>query len=295
MLKRFFINKNDYTRKIILGLSDTHGMLEQGLQNPETQFSDGDGYELRPLNATQTDLWFKVFEPGVKNVSELAGDDEIVCLHGGDVAHGNKYPEGLTSNKVHDQFTVARWNLKPILDLPQVKKIYIASGTPAHSFGSNAAEAEVAMTFQAVHPDKIVRAISQKELSINGYVVELFHHGPSPGRRKHTKGNVARGFLLDRMIDSFEEGEKPPDLFLCGHFHEFVEDVMWKRNNGIDYRSRIIIMPPLCTFGDWGRQTMKSLKKVEVGIVAIETVNGKYLETHKFTQTLRLTGKEMVC
>ena len=287
-----------FTRKIILGISDMHSEFEQGLRNPETEYYDSKEQKtyLRPLNPEESTIWHKVFAPAVKKVKELAGRDEVIVLCGGDITHGIKHPDGLVAGPIQNQFISAKWVFKYLLDnLPTIKKVRIASGTPAHSFGSDASEVLVSLWLSDVYKKKDIRAITQATLDIDGYLVHLAHHGPSPGRRKHTRGNVARGHLYDYMLDIAEEDEIVPNLYMYGHFHTHVEVTQQIRYRRKDWESRLIIMPPLCTYGHWGRQMMRSLQKVEVGIVAIETINGRHMQSHKFTETIRMYGKEKLC
>jgi hypothetical protein len=88
------------------------------------------------------------------------------------------------------------------------------------------------------------------------------------------------------MMTELSLGNKPADLVLRGHYHEYVKEWCGISWNGIDYESTLIILPPLCLMGSFARQATRSSFIVSPGVVVVEVINGKIVCTHKFTQNI---------
>jgi hypothetical protein len=61
-----------------------------------------------------------------------------------------------------------------------------------------------------------------------------------------------------------------------------------------EYESTMITLPGFCMLGDYGTQATKSTLLLSTGMVAIEIINGKIYQTHKFIRTLDLRSQEVI-
>lgn len=275
-----------YTRRIIAGMADSHSGFELGLTNPETVIMDKKGNDIPiTINETQTFLW-EVFTQGIEDIKKLAGKDEIVPLHVGDIAHGIKHPAELIDTRAANQATYAYYSMLPFYRLKNVKTVGLAIGTGAHNLGEGSMEVLIRDRFRAEYPKVNTQVFYHGLANMDGYQIDLAHHGPGPGTRNWLTGNVARLYLQSLIQDELDAGSKPPDLVLRAHFHQYVKQWFSKTHEGVEYESWLVIMPPLCIPGDWTHQATKSVYRIKPGIIAFEVINGKLIDIYPFTNTL---------
>lgn len=274
-------------RRIVACISDSHSGFELGLTNPETFLEDKKGHKqlITGTNESQTWLW-EVYMNGLARVKELAGDDEIVILHTGDMGHGNKHPQELTSTRMANQVAYAYYSLLPWYGLKNVKSVCLAFGTGAHNFQEGSLEILTADRLRGDFPEIGTQVLYHGIADIDGCKIDFAHHGPHPGSRNWLNGNVARLYLESLMMDELDHGCAPPNIVLRGHFHTFVKTWFCKRHDHVDYESWLVVMPPLCLPGDWTHQATRSVYRVSPGIVAIEVIDGKPGGIYPFTQSL---------
>ena len=282
-----------YNRKIIVAVSDYHSGNALGLCNPETELQDDMGQPKHPdLNEPQKYLW-DVYTKGVQDCISLAGRDEIVVIHDGDVTHGNKYIEEVIGTRIADQIFIAVYNFLPFLNLKNVKTLRLAKGTGAHSFGEGSADVLV---------EKILKERTKKDIKtlyhglsqIGGIWVDYAHHGANVGSRNWLRGNEARYYLRSIMMDEIQAGNVPPRLVLRGHYHSYVKETLWMDTYLGMVESTIVILPSMCMLGDHGRQATRSAYKITNGMVALEVINDKLFDTHFFGQTLDIRTREVI-
>jgi hypothetical protein len=262
-------------RKIGIVLSDSHANFILGLANPQTT----------KTNEPQDWLWNDVYVKGIDIGKKLAGKDDIFVIHVGDITHGNKYNAEQMSTKISEQFIGAADNFQPIVALSNVKSITIANGTPAHSFGEGSAEDVVVEILRGRTKAKI-QSTYHSLVNVDGYIIDVAHHGPSTGRRNWLHGNEARWYLKSTMMDELDHNKRPADLYLRGHYHSYVKEwaTIWR--NDTWYESWMIVCPPLCMPGDFTRQATKSIPLVAPGLILLEIINNKLVQTIDCTVTL---------
>lgn len=286
-----------YKRIILATAADKHGGFTLGLLNPETILEyenqqTGQLVKWTPqLTEWQKFLW-EYQDECIQKTKELAGKDEIIIFDVGDLTQGNKYPNEQVSTNISDQFEIAAWNLKPWLELQNVKTVRISKGTPAHSFNEGASEIIVKRHLQGWYPKKDVSAIYHGLAQIGGIDVDYAHHGPTTGVRNWLHGNEARYYLRSLIYDELEAGNVPPHLVLRAHYHTYIEEFLSTMFMGVRYKSWLVILPSFCGLSDYARQRAKSTSKVTVGMVLIEIVNGKILDIYPLYQTLDIRTKE---
>ncbi len=266
-------------------MSDKHCFFNLGLLNPLTEIPD------LQLNSKQLELW-KIYERGLAKTFNLAGKDEVIAFDLGDITHGNKYDEDLLAGGVAPQIIASASTYYPVLDKQNVKILRIAEGTSAHNFGEQSSENLVKYILKQKYLKKDIDVISHGLIDIAGVKIDYAHHGPSTGNLMWTKGNVARSYLRNYMMTELSLGNRPADLVLRGHYHEYVKEWCGISWNGIDYESTLIVLPPLCLMGSFSRQATRSQFSISPGVIAMEIINGQIIKTFKFTETLDTRYRE---
>jgi hypothetical protein len=286
-------------KRVILAVaSDKHGGHKLGLLNPETVLEDEDSkgnlIQWTPeLESFQQYLW-GLHKKHVEDVKHLAGKDEIVVIDNGDLTAGNKYPHEQVSTRIADQFDIAAWNLRPWLDLKNVKTVRITKGTGAHNFGEGSAEIITQRIVKGWYPKKDIRTIYHGLAKIGGITVDYTHHGPGTGGRNWLKGNIARYYLRSLVQDEIDLGNTPPDLVIRGHYHEYIEEHLVKLFMGKRYKVQLNIIPSYCGIDSYARQITKSVYVLHHGMVAYEIVDGKILDTLPLFNTIDIRTKEVI-
>jgi hypothetical protein len=286
-------------KRVILAVaSDKHGGHKLGLLNPETvlEYEDKEGDIIEwtpPLEPFQQYLW-NLHEEHVEKTKELAGKDPIIVIDNGDLTAGNKYPHEQVSTRISDQFDIATWNLRPWLDLPNVKTVRITKGTGAHTFGEGASEIIVQRRLKERYPKKDIRTIFHGLAKIGGIRVDYTHHGPTTGSRNWLKGNIARYYMRSIIEDELDFGNTPPDLIIRGHYHEYIEEYLVKMFQGVRHKVQLNIIPSYCGIDSFARQITKSAYILQHGMVCYEIVDGKILDTIPLMNTIDIRTKEII-
>jgi hypothetical protein len=280
-------------RTILLVLGDTHSGHKLGLMAPDTALYDQDELGnvisyIPELTAFQKYLWDEVFIPGIDQVNQWAKGDPVVILHGGDICHGNKYPEQLVSTRLDDQYEIAIKALGYLLNIRNIRSIRLIFGTASHEFGEGSAALRISQQLSISYPETDIKAIYHGLADVDGVMVDYAHHGPGKGIRIYLHGNNARYYLTDIILKCVVNGEIPPDLVLRHHTHQKIYETVRMGN----YQSRILVVPSLCGLGDYGQKVSRSDFELTVGMFAFEIVDGKLKGELDLTTKLDLRTRE---
>jgi len=281
-----------YKRAILAIESDQHGGSSLGLLDPDIKItSTRFGTQKVQLNSLQQHL-FEIRDWGMKEILKLSEGDPIWVINLGDVTQGIKFPIELISTQIATQVQIAAGNSAPWLRHKNVVGIRWAEGTSNHVFGEGTSEHLAEAILKTEFKDKDLLTVHHGLASVLGQNIDYAHKGPNPGVREWTKGNVARLYLRNLMMQDVKEGEIPPNLVLRGHYHEYVKEFNWIRMNGMEYESWLYILPSLCFPGEYTAQATSNKAWVEHGMIALEIINGKIGTSHKFSQMFDTRYKE---
>lgn len=270
-------------RRVVAIASDWHSGHRLALCNPEVavyQLDEvGDVYEAPPeLTSVQEDLW-RIYQSHTEQALAFADGDPLILVVPGDVTQGNKYGGGLMPlATVDDQVTIAEANCAPWLAYDGLQAIRFFSGTSAHvklNQDQVTSEAKLAARLRAKRPGLDVQARHHGRLAIDGMVLDCAHHGPGPGIREWTSGNVARLYLRSRMLTDRKVGMAPAYAYVRGHVHVMLHaayDEVWC---GQREESHICIAPSYQRINDFAQKVTQSIPICWHGMWLLEVIDGK--------------------
>lgn len=292
-----------YSRKIIAIRGDTQGGHAGGLLSPETELPDvalnenGDtvieGFHHPELRPVQKRLW-EWHEGYIKSIQKLAGKDEIIFVEMGDLTQGNIFKDDLDVNNLNSQVAISYYNTLPWLRLKQVQKARFVKGTGVHVWGEGSTETLLTAKLKAEFPKKTIKINDHWILNVDGFWADIAHHGPGPGIRNWTRGNVFDLYLKSILRDDIESGGVVPNVVLRAHKHQYtvgyakhqIKDKVWFLPG--------FITSPMCFIGAHAQKTENSPSFMGVGMLALEIVNGKLLDSYPFTNYIDLRTREIV-
>ncbi len=263
-------------KRYVLAEADTHSGHKLGLCNPLTKVLDADTgtAQLLELGIFQQYLWQERTKY-IKNAFDIIRSHPCTYILNGDVTHGNGHTEQLMGSLISYQFTIAHYNLLPIIERRNVRTIRLMSGTGVHSFGEGTAEITVAERLQADFKRKDIGVLAHGRLEIGGGIFDVSHHGPSGGSRWWLEGNTARYHLRDRMMRDLSIGLEPAHVYLYAHYHTDIHEVLRIVWNGRVYRSHLVVLPSWCGLGEYARKVTKSTPIIENGLYLFEINDGR--------------------
>ena len=294
-MRRLQLNK--YTRKVLLLISDTHAGHKLGLCSPNTVLETAVNGEIKKytpdISEAQKYLW-EVYQKGVEETIKLADKDEVMVIHDGDPTHGNMRGFEVMSSRTSDQVSIAKANFMEVLQHKNVKYVRFAIGTAIHEFGEGTSTYIIMDILREKYPHIDIQTVYHGLLNYSGVTIDYSHHGASPGTRGWLIGNEARYYLRSNMMKEVMSGNKPPDLYLRGHYHVCVREFLEIVANGTTYASWMLMLPGFTYKDDYTRRATRSEYKQTFGVIAVEIINGQIYQTHKFTETLDLRTRETI-
>jgi hypothetical protein len=292
-----------FSRKIIAIRGDTQSGHSGGLLNPETVFPvmgiDAAGkkvvedYEEASLNPVQRQLW-EWSEADRESVRELAGRDEIVFVEMGDMTQGARFTDDLAETSLSRQTLISFSNALPWLGMENVKRMRAVKGTGVHVWGEGSTETILTMLLAKQYPKKDVRIADHYLLNVDGYRLDVSHHGPGPGMRNWTRGNAFELYVKSILLDDLNAKREPPSMVLRAHKHEFTYAHAIHQVMGEVWQLPAFIVPPYCFIGSHAQKAANSPSSMGVGVIALELINGKLLDWHAFTHYVDLRTQEVL-
>jgi hypothetical protein len=260
--------------------------------NPDVVvYDEGENGQLIPYTpeptASQNYLW-DLFISNLEAVKEFANGDPIHVFHNGDLTQGNKYRSAWVSTRLVDQIMIGTANMRPILDIPNVKSLKLSVGTEAHNFGEGSSEILVSEMLSKEYPQKNISVSYHGLVDVDGVTVDYAHHGPYPGSREWLKGNVARLYLRDLMYREIIAGKVPPRLIFRAHYHQYISVT----ETVGEYTSTLIITPSYSMLGDYAHKAVRSPDRITHGMVISEVIDGRLKDIKPILSTIDIRTKE---
>ena len=289
-------------RQYLITMTDSHGGHLLGLMPPNvTLFQVGRNGAIVPRSPKQTEmqnyLWYDVYIPAVRKIKKLAKRHPIVGIHAGDPTHGLNHPDQLVSTSTADHIQIAVENMAPLLQLENMRAFRFVMGTDAHEFGEGSASILVAANIKNIYRGLDVGVVAHglAEIRGTGVTIDYAHHGPPPGARSWLHGNVARYYLRDQMLIHLAElGQVPPDIFLRGHVHEYVHEVLRQDCPGGECWSRLVVIPSMCGLDRFAQKTTRSHYILRNGLVVFVVDNERIVDVIPYIEQMDLRTKEQI-
>jgi hypothetical protein len=283
----------------VLWVTDTHGGHRAGLLNPETEFDyvDIDGVSVRrkpELNYFQELLW-GLFEDKIDEANTIIGDDQVVVVHGGDLCHGNKHPEGILTTQYHNQVIIGAYIIDHLFQRFKNNMLgfRFALGTSAHNWGEGALELIVMQLLQERYPDVDIKTTMHAYFRLGGVWVDCAHHGPGPGIRTWTSGNQIRYYTKSLGFQELSRGRPIPGLVMRGHFHDACREVVNFKVDGDFIETHSFIAPGLCGMTFYANRATKSHNRNDYGVVLAKVQEGKVVWSKVLFETLDVRTREV--
>lgn len=285
-------------RKIVLLLADTHAGSAYGLTHPETLIEcegpTGQVEQVHPqLNQIQKFLFEEVYRPGLKQVMEFAGKDEVIVLHEGDATQGVKYEP----SPISSQIQIAVMNLSEILQYENVRTLRLLKSTPSHALGEQSdSDILICDLLRRTFPNKSIATHWHGEYHIQDVDVlwDASHHGPGRGSRMWLEGNIFRLYLRDLLIRRMLHRQRAPDVVSRSHTHGKLEEHLTVEG----HRCWGLITPPMQFPSAYVRQITRSVDEIEMGMLMVEIIRYSpkrcTIYPYWITKTLRLPTQEVL-
>jgi hypothetical protein len=291
-----FRRTNAARRVILLFVADEHAGNRLGLMNPDVvlfrQDETGELVEWKPpLGALQSKLW-AWFKADVAAVAELAGNDEIVYVHQGDVVQGTKHRNLQVGDREANQLLIAVANQEPILRLPNVEQARFVAGTAAHDGIGASRCVEVVQVLKMQYPAVQFKVLYHGVLNVDGFRVDYAHHGPHPGSRYWLDGNALNWYVRDQVTQDLVRRRDPPRAFTRAHQHAYRHIVYCATVDGEEQRFDGVLLPSWCGMQDYAYKVTRSAPWQAFGMVALEVVGGELVSVHPFVHELDLRTEE---
>jgi len=284
-------------RRILVVLADEHAGSNVGLLNPDC-ILEKDEFEsivrYSPQLSPYQEMLWSVHTDHLNTVSNFANGDEIILFHNGDLTRGNKYWENWVSPRLSDQILIAFYNIKPWLNMRNVKIARLSKGTGSHVFGEGSSEILVGELLRREYQDKDISVVYHGSLGIDGCEIDYAHHGPHPGTRDWLKGNVAQLYLRDLMYRLLKQGIEPPKIIIRAHYHVYVRVVQIVEWGNKEYESTLIICPSYCGPEDYVIKATRSVDTIVNGLIIIELINGRVASINPLLEFTDLRIKEIL-
>jgi len=212
----------DDTQPILVAVvADTHINSTVGLCPPVVPMDDGGSYHASKVQRAIWAAWKEFWSEDVYARAKNLGAKVYVVING-DLNDLNVHDgTQLISHSEADIVKTSVDAIEPAID--GADYVFIVRGTEAHVGKKANLEEEVAKDVGA-EPDKCAGTHSWYWLKLEaaGVTFDIAHHPETFARRPWTKdaaavrhGRIVREQYLDR-------GERPPDVALRAHIHEFV-------------------------------------------------------------------------
>ncbi len=276
----------------VIAISDPHGGHKYGLCNPNVTLYEVDrAGKFLPytpeLTDTQAYLW-ELHARAVDRASKIGND--LILIHVGDQTSGNKYYDGLMSTISFNQWEIAFANMLPWMSLDNIKMVRLVFGTGSHEFGEGSSVLQLVARLRDKFPEVDIQAVKHGLITVKGVGIDYAHHGPGPGIRAWTRGNVVRHYTRSLMFDEIVDGRCPPAVILRGHYHTPLEEVV---NIG-PYETRTILLPSMCGLPDYAQQVTQSVYRITNGIAFIDVCDGVAIKPRWEVESLDVRAREEV-
>ncbi len=290
--------------RILAIFSDLHGGHKLGLLAPGTIVPEErmvptpwgiftETYD-RPIhpNAMQRFL-YECYRQDLIWLHKLAAGRPIDIKINGDITQGRKYVREWVSTRESDQFDIAFYFLKMLLELPTVATFGFVAGTGSHEMDEMTAPIVLRSRLQA-ETDIPIKIANHSLTTINGTSWDIAHHGPIPGSRRWLEGNGLRWYMNDMQQRELDLGREPPRWVVRSHYHTMAKATSDYRKATKLYKTEGVLTPGYTGMDGYGHQATRSKYEVHVGCVAWEIDANGHTRLHPKFRIIDTRHREVI-
>lgn len=220
------------TKEAVVFLADLHANSTLALCKPGIYRDDGEVYS---LNLIQQWLW-RTWGRCLDDIDSLTtGYYRTLILAGDLVDLDTKHRSWQTiSRNPATAIDISISILEPVAS--KYNDVFVVRGTEAHTGKSAWAEEQIAVMLGATpSPTTSTRSWWHLRARFSGVYFDIAHHA-SMGGLAWTYANAANKLAMVTMIDHMNWEEKPPDVVVRAHNHQFAD-------SGRTFRTRAVFLP----------------------------------------------------
>jgi hypothetical protein len=261
----------------VVPIADAHSGLKVGLMPPKVIEGEGTQFQ-RTIYRGKTQKWLGKKWDKAHDVIFDGTADEVIIFIMGDAVHGLKDTAGIWTGSLKTQKdafieTHLAWANK-------ASCTYCIRGTRWHVGDDGIVEDQIAQELGCYK----LKSFHKMEVEIQGVRFMLAHKGPRPGSRAWTRPNSMFHTLKDRHITALQLGLEPADVYLWGHYHEYVPGFIEAEG---PWGAKIIsgyVLPAWCTPNEYALEHVGNLEVADVGIVYFDVEDGKVTKHDLWTK-----------
>jgi len=263
-------------RQIIAVISDMHVGSSVAISPMKYELSDGVMFKASDFQESILRFYAACWE----EIWRVAGNDPIYTVINGDAVDGNHHGTYQLWTRSADVQAHAAVEL---LRVPsnRSEKVFVIRGTTAHVGEEGVSEDIIAKELGA-HTKK---ALPDLPLTVQGVDFYFKHHGPNPGKLPHTRGDSVRRELRKQFTQSIENGHKPVQHYVWGHFHQKWYEPKTMRYLGDEYLTHGYTLPAWQLSTKYVDRIEKGQVFCDIGMIYFVIEDG--VVTHKFLNDSR--------
>lgn len=261
----------------VVPISDVHSGLMVGLMPPKVIEYEGTQFE-RMIRQGKTQKWlWKKWTKAHDQIFDGTADEVIVFLMG-DAVHGLKDGAGIWTGSLKTQKDA--FIESHLIWTNKASASYCVRGTRWHVGDDGIVEDQIAEELGCYK----LKSFHKMEVSVQGVRFMLAHKGPKPGSRAWTRPNSMFHTLRDRYFSALRESREPADIYLWGHYHEYVSGFVEAEGPWGTKIIRGYVLPAWCTPNEYALSNVGNLELADVGCVYFDIEDGQVTKYNLFTR-----------
>ena len=256
----------------VVPIADPHSGLKVGLMPPKVIEAKGTQFQRTLTQGTTQKMLWKKWTAAHDRIFDGTAD-EVIVIFTGDMVHGIKDATGIYTSSYKTQKDAIVQCVLPWVNKASMS--YCVRGTRWHVGDDGIVEDQIAQELGCYKH----HSFHKLEIEIQGVRFMVAHKGPKPGSRAWLKKNSMLLALNDRYFSALQLGTEPSDVYLWGHFHEYVSGYLEVEG---PWGSKIIsgyVLPAWCTPNEYALENVGNLEIADVGMIYFDIEDG-YLTKH---------------
>ena len=165
---------------------------------------------------------FNLFTEAARHTAEARKGKRLIFIGNGDMFDGKHHAtQQIATGNTREQVSVAAWMIRYYLaiagfDYESGDRSFILQGTESHDGDDEDGIAEQIKAEKLPSGDDVADFLQSE---INNRLIWCLHQGAGVGKGLN-KGNALRNWMKNKYIERLEQGKRPPDIVMSGHYHD---------------------------------------------------------------------------